>query len=63
MGYPQAGTLVASVGLFLGLAPFILLRYGADLRARSRVARELRRELVGQRESAGVYDHELENRE
>lgn len=46
MGYPQASTLVASVALFLGIAPFILLRYGGDLRARSKVASSLRREIA-----------------
>lgn len=64
MGYPQAGTLVACVGIFLGLTPFILLKYGADLRARSKVATSLRAEIVGQRGiEDGVHDLELEGRE
>ncbi|KAK1922845.1 major facilitator superfamily domain-containing protein [Papiliotrema laurentii] len=63
MGYSQAGTLVASVALFLGLAPLILLRYGADLRARSKVASELRREFIADRaEEDGVHDLEMESR-
>ncbi|ORY29132.1 major facilitator superfamily domain-containing protein [Naematelia encephala] len=44
MGYPQATTLVASVALFLSIAPILLVRYGHVLRARSRVASALQRE-------------------
>lgn len=39
MGYPQAGTLVASVALLFSCAPFLLMRYGKVLRQKSRVAR------------------------
>lgn len=41
MGYPQATTLVASIALIMSLAPFILMRYGEVLRAKSKVARSI----------------------
>lgn len=41
MGYPQASTLVASIALGLAVAPILLLRYGRDLRARSKVTSAL----------------------
>lgn len=38
MGYPQATSAVASVALLLSLAPIMLLKYGAVLRAKSKIA-------------------------
>lgn len=37
MGYPQASTLEASVGLVLAAAPILLTRYGSKLRASSKL--------------------------
>jgi len=41
MGYSQASTLVAAVGFLLSIAPFMLIRYGARLRASSPVTSSL----------------------
>jgi len=41
LGYAPASTLVASVAVILSAFPFVLLRYGKALRAKSRVAREI----------------------
>ena len=36
--YALAGTMLAGVGLLLGIVPFILFRYGERLRRRSKIA-------------------------
>jgi hypothetical protein len=41
IGYPQASSLVGGVALFLSAAPVLLIIYGKDLRARSKVASAL----------------------
>ena len=41
LGYAPASTLVASIALVLSAFPFVFLRYGEALRARSRVARAI----------------------
>jgi uncharacterized membrane protein (DUF4010 family) len=35
MGYAHASTVVAAIAFALAVAPFLLIRYGAALRARS----------------------------
>ncbi|CAD6929768.1 unnamed protein product [Tilletia controversa] len=44
LGTQWASTLVGCVAAVLGMCPFILFRYGEQIRARSRVARAMRRE-------------------
>ncbi|KAK4686907.1 hypothetical protein P7C73_g3215, partial [Tremellales sp. Uapishka_1] len=44
LGYPKAGTLVASIGLALAAAPVLLIVYGKRLRAKSKVASALAKE-------------------
>lgn len=41
LGYPYASTLVSALGFFLAVAPFLLIKYGARLRARSPVTSQL----------------------
>ncbi|KDN37818.1 MFS general substrate transporter [Tilletiaria anomala UBC 951] len=41
---PIATTIIASIGLALGIVPFALLKYGSRLRAVSRVAKQLAKE-------------------
>ncbi|WVN91135.1 uncharacterized protein L203_106387 [Cryptococcus depauperatus CBS 7841] len=41
LGYPQASTLIASIGLLLSAAPILLVFYGKKLRARSKVTSQL----------------------
>jgi MFS family permease len=41
LGYPQASSLVAALGFAFAAAPFLLIRYGARLRARSPVTSQL----------------------
>ncbi|CAK9782640.1 MFS general substrate transporter [Cutaneotrichosporon oleaginosum] len=41
LGYPQASSLVAGLGFAFAAAPFLLIRYGARLRARSPVTSQL----------------------
>lgn len=41
MGYPQASTLVAGLGFALAIAPFMLIKYGARLRAKSPITTKL----------------------
>ncbi|KAE8259426.1 hypothetical protein A4X13_0g1021 [Tilletia indica] len=45
LGTQWASTLVGCAAAILGLCPFILFRFGEQIRARSRVARAMRREL------------------
>lgn len=41
LGYPQASSLVSALGFALAAAPFMLIRYGARLRAKSPVTSQL----------------------
>ena len=41
MSYALASTLIAGVGLVLGMVPFVLHRFGEYLRLRSRIASEI----------------------
>lgn len=41
LGYPQASSLVSALGFVLAAAPFLLIKYGARLRARSPVTSQL----------------------
>lgn len=41
MGYAYASTTVAAIGFVLAIAPFMLIVYGAKLRARSPVTSSL----------------------
>jgi hypothetical protein len=41
MGYPQASSLIAGLGFALAIAPFMLVKYGARLRARSPITTKL----------------------
>ncbi|KAK0551396.1 hypothetical protein OC845_002203 [Tilletia horrida] len=44
LGTSYASTLVGCIAFLLGLCPFVLFRYGEQIRGRSRVARAMRRE-------------------
>lgn len=41
MGYPEASSLVSGVGFALAIAPFLLIKYGARLRAKSPITSKL----------------------
>ncbi|GMK56290.1 hypothetical protein CspeluHIS016_0301300 [Cutaneotrichosporon spelunceum] len=41
MGYPQASSLIAGLGFALAIAPFMLIKYGARLRAKSPITTKL----------------------
>ncbi|KAL9937523.1 hypothetical protein V8E36_003932 [Tilletia maclaganii] len=44
MGYQWASTLIACVGAVLGIVPFVLYRWGHQIRARSRFSQQLQRQ-------------------
>lgn len=52
-----ASTVLAAIACVLGIVPFILLKYGEQIRSRSRAAMALERE---EREAADFYQHEAE---
>ena len=41
LGIHGAGSLIAGLATLLGLVPFLIVRYGGRLRARSRFAKEM----------------------
>lgn len=41
MGYAEASSLVSGLGFLLAAAPFLLIKYGARLRAKSPVTSKL----------------------
>lgn len=41
LGPPVASSVLAGIALLLGSCPFLLLRFGEDLRRRSKVVRQL----------------------
>ncbi|KAK0533367.1 hypothetical protein OC834_002265 [Tilletia horrida] len=52
LGVPWASTLVGCIAAVLGVCPFVLFRYGEQIRGRSRVARAMRAEAERERERA-----------
>ncbi|KAE8218365.1 hypothetical protein CF319_g7747 [Tilletia indica] len=60
LGYQWASTLIALLGAVLGVVPFILFRWGHQIRARSRFSQSLQKEEEARRERAAASEKKLQ---